>query len=88
MNFNIRKGLDLKLDGMAEEVIEMLAVPEYCHIRPSDFRWLKPRLLVAEGDTVDIGTQLRNFIRTVLQISIHGDDHIALAGLKTHIQSS
>ena len=58
MNFNIRKGLDLKLDGIAEEVIEMLAVPEYCHIRPSDFRWLKPRLLVAEGDTVDIGTPL------------------------------
>lgn len=58
MNFNIRKGLDLKLDGMAEEGIEMLAAPEYCHIRPSDFRWLRPQLLVAEGDTVDIGTPL------------------------------
>lgn len=58
MNFNIRKGLDLKLSGVAEESIEMLAVPEYCHIHPTDFRWLKPRLLVAEGDAVNIGTPL------------------------------
>ena len=55
MDFRIRQGLDLRLSGAATENVESLAMPEYCHIRPSDFRWLKPHLLVAEGDTVDIG---------------------------------
>lgn len=56
MDFRIRQGLDLRLSGAATETVETLAMPKYCHIRPSDFRWLKPHLLVAEGDSVDIGT--------------------------------
>lgn len=56
MDFRIRQGLDLRLNGAATENVESLAMPEYCHIRPSDFRWLKPHLLVAEGDSVNIGT--------------------------------
>lgn len=56
MDFRIRQGLDLRLSGAATENVESLAMPEYCHIRPSDFRWLKPHLLVAEGDSVDIGS--------------------------------
>ena len=55
MDFRIRQGLDLRLNGAAAETVETMARPEYCHIRPSDFRWLKPHLLVAEGDSVDIG---------------------------------
>ena len=58
MDFKVRRGLDLRLGGAAVESIETLTMPEYCHIRPSDFRWMKPRLLVAEGDSVDIGTPI------------------------------
>lgn len=55
---HIKKGLDVKLDGLAElQTLEFPAAPFY-YIRPSDFRWLTPRLLVAENDPVEVGTPL------------------------------
>lgn len=55
---HIKKGLDVKLDGMAE--LRTLDFPDALsyYIRPSDFRWLTPRLLVAENDMVEVGTPL------------------------------
>ena len=58
MKFKITKGLDLKLAGAATDTPLDFALPETFHIRPSDFRWLKPKLLVQAGDRVEIGTPL------------------------------
>jgi len=58
MNIKINKGLDLKLAGAAPDRLLFLAVPKTLHIKPSDFRWLKPKLLVQKGDHVEIGTPL------------------------------
>ena len=58
MNVKITKGLDLKIEGDATDTMLDFALPELFHIRPDDFRWLKPKLLVQAGDRVEIGTPL------------------------------
>lgn len=58
MNYLITKGLDLRLDGSAPDRTLDFAMPATFHIRPSDFRWLQPKLLVQEGDAVQVGTPL------------------------------
>ena len=58
MNVKITKGLDLKIDGGATDTMLDFALPELFHIRPDDFRWLTPKLLVQSGDQVKIGTPL------------------------------
>lgn len=58
MNFKITKGLDLKLAGAATDTLLAFTLPDTFHIHPSDFRWLKPKLLVQVGDRVEIGTPL------------------------------
>ena len=58
MNIKITKGLDLKLVGAAPDRMLDITLPETFHIKPSDFRWLKPKLLVQVGDRVEVGTPL------------------------------
>ena len=58
MNIKITKGLDLKLAGAAPDTLLDFSLPETFHITPSDFRWLKPKLLVQPGDRVEVGTPL------------------------------
>lgn len=58
MNIKITKGLDLKLAGAAPDQMLDVALPEMFHVKPSDFRWLKPKLLVQTGDAVQVGTPL------------------------------
>lgn len=58
MNIKIAKGLDLKLAGAAPDMRLDFACSETFHIKPSDFRWLKPKLLVQVGDRVEVGTPL------------------------------
>lgn len=58
MNIKITKGLDLKLAGAAPDQMLGNVPPRTFHIRPSDFLWLKPRLLVQVGDHVETGTPL------------------------------
>ena len=58
MKFKITKGLDLKMDGAAMDRTLDFVLPGTFHIRPADFRWLKPKLLVQAGDRVEIGTPL------------------------------
>ena len=58
MKLNITKGLDLQLAGPASDTTLDSALSGTFHIRPSDFRWLKPKLLVQEGDRVEIGAPL------------------------------
>ena len=58
MKFEIKKGLDLKLDGGAPDTMLDFQPADTFHVRPDDFRWLKPKLLVQAGDSVEIGTPL------------------------------
>ena len=57
MEFRIRKGYDLRLDGEARREVRSLATVRYC-VAPSDFRWLTPKLLVQAGSAVEVGTPL------------------------------
>ena len=58
MNIKITKGLDLKIDGSAPDTLLDFVLPDLFHIRPDDFRWLKPKLMVQPGDQVRVGSPL------------------------------
>ncbi len=51
----IKKGLNIKLNGTAEQRIEHY-ISNTFSVQPCDFRVLHPRLLVAQGDIVQAGT--------------------------------
>ncbi len=53
----ISKGYDILLKGNVKCELHCLSA-RYCYVSPSDFRWLIPKLLVAENDDVTIGTPL------------------------------
>lgn len=53
----IKQGLDIKLKGQAEKVVECLEA-KFCAIQPTDFIGVTSRLLVQEGDAVEVGTPL------------------------------
>ncbi len=55
---NIKKGLDLPIDGAAElRTTDARTIATYA-VKPTDYVGLVPRLLVAEGDTVKAGDAL------------------------------
>ena len=55
---NIRKGLDIPIDGTAErQLTDARSITTYA-VKPTDFVGLTPRLLVKEGDTVAVGDAL------------------------------
>ncbi len=54
----IRQGRDLPLKGAAEKDIVQLPFPSRIAVQPIDFRGLRPRLLVKEGDAVHVGTSV------------------------------
>ncbi len=56
--YRLRRGYDIRLEGQPDEEIVQAATPERVAIKPNEFRGLKPRLLVREGDAVRIGTPL------------------------------
>ena len=54
----IRKGLDLPISGVAEKrLTDARSITTYA-MKPTDFVGLTPRLLVEEGDMVDVGDAL------------------------------
>ncbi|MGN0032170.1 MAG: Na(+)-translocating NADH-quinone reductase subunit A [Candidatus Limimorpha sp.] len=53
----IKKGLDIHLAGEAKKEIESFE-PQSCAIKPTDFIGIIPKLHVAEGDAVQIGSVL------------------------------
>ena len=54
----IKKGYDIPLQGAPERVLKNGAAPASLGMHPIEFRGVKPRLLVASGDAVKIGTPL------------------------------
>ncbi len=54
----LRKGLDIKLKGSAEKVLESLATPAMVAIKPTDFPGLTPKMSVKPGQEVKAGDAL------------------------------
>lgn len=55
---NLRKGLDIKLNGAAEKVVQTGGGVARCALKPTDFRALTPKLMVKAGDDVQAGDVL------------------------------
>ena len=53
----IRKGLDIHIEGEAIKQLEKFE-PKFCALKPTDFIGVLPKLHVAEGDDVKIGSVL------------------------------
>lgn len=54
----LKKGLDIKLNGEAEKVVQPAGTITSCALKPTDFRALTPRLAVKVGDEVKAGDVL------------------------------
>ena len=55
-NIDLKKGLDIPISGAAAQKTAKVTVPGTVAVKPTDFRGLKPRLLVREGDKVLAGS--------------------------------
>lgn len=55
-NIDLKKGLDIPISGAAAPKTRMAIVPDVVAVKPTDFRALKPKLLVREGDKVLAGS--------------------------------
>lgn len=53
----VKRGLDIRINGKAKSEIDVY-LPDYYAIKPTDFKWLIPKILIEEGDKVDVGTPL------------------------------
>lgn len=56
----LRKGLDIRLIGVAEKVIVDLPLPSTVSILPSDFHGMTPKMVAKEGDRVKAGDVIFN----------------------------
>lgn len=56
--YKLKRGYDIPLAGAAEKTLETAAVPDKVALLPHEFRGIKPRLIVKEGESVKIGTPL------------------------------
>jgi Na+-transporting NADH:ubiquinone oxidoreductase subunit A len=54
----LRKGLDIRLKGSAETVLETLSVPATVALKPTDFPGLTPKMSVKPGNEVKAGDAL------------------------------
>ncbi|MFI3321645.1 MAG: Na(+)-translocating NADH-quinone reductase subunit A [Rikenellaceae bacterium] len=54
----LKKGVDIKLEGVAEKVLNSAPLAESYAVKPTDFFGVTPKLLVREGDNVKAGTAL------------------------------
>lgn len=54
----LRKGLDIKLKGRAEETVKPAPVPDTYGLKPTDFPGFTPKLAVKAGDEVKTGAPL------------------------------
>lgn len=54
----VSKGHDLRISGIPSKDIQDAPRPAHAALQPPEFRYLRPRLKVREGDSVKIGTPL------------------------------
>lgn len=85
----IKKGLDIKLKGRAEQTTQAIEAECYA-IMPDDFIGFLPRLLVKEGDKVKAGTPLlcdKHNERIVITSPVSGEVSEIRRGEKRHLQA-
>ena len=83
----IRKGLDIHIEGEAIKQLEKFE-PKFCALKPTDFIGVLPKLHVAEGDDVKIGSVLfhdKNNEKIVLTSPISGKVKAIVRGEKRAI---
>jgi len=54
----IKKGHDLKIKGSPENQISSPITVDKAALSPNSFRGIKPKLIVNEGDTVNVGSPI------------------------------
>ena len=54
----IKKGLNINMDGVAEKIIKKADLSEYYAVKPTDFKGIRPKLVVKVGDKVKAGSPL------------------------------
>lgn len=54
----IKKGLNISMLGTAEKIMKKADQAEYYAVKPTDFKGIRPKLLVKVGDKVKAGTPL------------------------------
>lgn len=54
----IKKGLNIKMEGIAEKVIKKALPSEFYAVKPTDFKGIRPKLVVNIGDKVKAGSPL------------------------------
>ena len=77
------------MTGSARQILEQHTPPTY-YVCPPDFRWLKPKLLVNEGDSVEIGTPLfcrKEDERIVVVAPVQGTVRTIVRGEKRAIEA-
>jgi len=57
-NIQLKKGLNVPISGAADQVTKKVIVPDVVAIKPTDFRALKAKLAVKEGDRVLAGSPI------------------------------
>ena len=57
-HIKIKKGHDIKISGVPDSNISTAPVASALALLPSDFKGVKPKLLVKVGDNVKIGSPL------------------------------
>jgi len=57
-DINIRKGHNIGISGVPSNEVVQGFSPKLISIQPTEFRGVKPKLLVKEGDSVKIGSAL------------------------------
>jgi len=57
-HISIKKGHDIKIRGCPKSEIVVTPFPEKVSICPNEFRGIKPKLIVKEGDEVKVGSPL------------------------------
>ncbi|MBC8345334.1 MAG: Na(+)-translocating NADH-quinone reductase subunit A [Candidatus Marinimicrobia bacterium] len=57
-DLNIKKGHNIRISGVPSDELQKGLKPKTVAIQPTDFRTLRPKILVKEGDTVKIGSPL------------------------------
>lgn len=56
--FKIKKGLNIRLEGAAENAVREVKTATEVALRPADFGGITPKVLVKEGESVLVGTPL------------------------------
>ena len=57
-SYSIRRGYDIPIKGEPELSLKEANASNYFSVRPTEFHYVKPKLQVAQGDRVKIGTPL------------------------------